>query len=113
MDTDEVKNAEKDSQFIGENDGAICYFVDSIYGYEQEYMMAMYTFESDRLIELGMLIGCDTSAETYEAYYALRTIMIKSLGKTIRRILLILFGKKRLFCGQMERQIGDRYDIIG
>lgn len=82
MSMDEVKNAEQDSQYIGENGDAIIYFVNSIYGFEREDMMAIYMFESGALTGLALLIDADAPDEMSKTYQTLRKSMIKMFGKT-------------------------------
>ncbi len=80
MSVAQVKKAEKKSEFLGEADDQLVYHVDSIYGYKQEDMQAIYGFESDKLTEITLLITVGSGSGRDEAYQTLKTAMIEKFG---------------------------------
>jgi hypothetical protein len=80
MTRDQVEKAEKKSEYVGEADDQVVYYVDSVYGYKQEDIKVVYGFDSDKLTEITVLITIESSSELDEAYETIKASMIEKFG---------------------------------
>lgn len=80
MSRETLEKAEKKSEFVGEANDQLVYYVDSVYGYKQDDIKVIYGFESDELTEITVLITIESSTEIDEAYETIKAAMIKKFG---------------------------------
>lgn len=81
MSQEQVKEAEKDSEFSKTTSSGFVYIIDSVYGVEAEELRVSYSFSADKLNKIMLYVTTNSASETQTAFDAIKQEMIDQFGK--------------------------------